>query len=117
MFLPGSLEHRHLTTQGWGRSPFWKVEAQLQTSKSTKWMVVPNYQVDGCTLVLSGCLYPSTKQMLVPQYQMEGCTKVPSTKYQMYGCTEVPVEGSHERFADVTVTKTERVADLVGCRH
>ena len=55
--------------------------------------------------------------MVVPKYQVDGCTKVPSTKYQMHGCTEAPVEGSHERVADVTVTKTERVADLVGCRH
>ena len=73
--------------------------------------------MDGCTDVPGGCLYTSTKWTVVPKYQVDGCIKVPSIKYQMHGCTEVPVEGSHKRVADVAVTETERVTDLVGCRH
>ena len=95
--------------------------------------------MDGCTLVPSGCLYTSTKWTVVSKYQVlrtkyyvpsttyQGPStkyqvpstkhQVPSTKYQMHGSTEVPVEGSHKRVADVAVTETERVADLVGGCH
>ena len=89
-------------------------------------MVVPMCQADACTLVPSGRLYQSTKyyvpstkyQVPSTKYQVPSTkNQVTNTKYQIHGCTAVPVEGSHERVADVAVTETERVADLVGCRH